>query len=87
MSFAATGGVHGASMPHRLQRIDAGHDLVAAPLAIKRHDQTHTAGVQLLRRIVAIGTGELGNAAPVVADELPGIEGTYGHDIDSREEV
>ena len=72
-------GVHGAAMPHRLERVDAGHHHVAAALAVQRHDKADAAGVDRLRGVVAVGVGELRDTVLVVADELLGIEGTRGH--------
>ncbi len=68
-------GIDGAAMPHRLQRIDAGHHHVAAAPAVQRHDQADAAGVDLLGGVVAVGGGELGDAGLVVADEI-----LCGHD-------
>ena len=51
-----------ASMP-------ASHHL-AARLAVERGDQADAAGIELLGGVVAVGGGELGGAALVVADEL-----------------
>ena len=72
-------GVDGAAVPHRLQRIDARRDHVAASLAVQRHDEPDAAGIEFLGGVVAVGGGELGGAALVVADELLGIEGKGGH--------
>jgi len=47
-------GIDGATVPHRLQRIDPGHHHVAAAIAVERHDHADAAGIDLLRRIVAI---------------------------------
>ena len=76
-------GIDGTAVPHGLERIDTGHDHVAASLAVQRHDQAHAAGVELLGGVVTIGIGEARNAALVVADELLGVEGTCGHDVGS----
>ena len=72
-------GVHGAPMPHRLQRIDARGDHVAPSLAVQRDHQTDAAGIESLGGVVAVGGGQLLGSALVVADELLGIEGKGGH--------
>jgi hypothetical protein len=76
-------GVHGAAVPHRLQRIDARRNHVAASLAVQRDHQTDAAGIESFGGVVAIGGGELLGSALVVADELLGIEGKGGHGTNS----
>ena len=74
-------GIDGAAVPHRLQRVDAGHHHVAAALAVQRHDQAHAAGIDLLGGVVAVGGGEARDTTLVVADVLLGIE-MIGHGED-----
>ena len=47
-------GVHGAAMPHRLQRIDARLHHVAPRLAVECRDEADAAGIVFLRRIVGV---------------------------------
>ncbi len=62
--------VDGATMPHRLQRIDARRHHVAAALAVERHDEADAARIQRLGGIVAVGVGQLLGAFEVLADEF-----------------
>src|SRR5262249_16304415 len=55
-------GVDGATMPHRLQGVDARCHDVASAFAVQRHDQANAAGVDLLGGVVAVGGGQAGNA-------------------------
>ena len=72
-------GIDRAAVPHRLQRIDAGRDHVAASLAVQRDHEPDAAGIESLDGVVAVSGGELVGSALVVADELLGIEGKGGH--------
>jgi hypothetical protein len=60
-------GVDRTAVPDRLQGLDAGHDHLAARLAVDRGDQADAAGVVLLGRVVEPHAGQtLGLGAPVV---------------------
>src|SRR5262249_15776733 len=74
------GGVDGAAMPPRLQRIDRRLDHRATRLAVDRRDEADTAGIVLLGGIVEPGRFQMrGIDAELLGEALAGCLRMRGH--------
>ena len=70
-------GIHGAAVPHRLQRVDAGLHNLAGCLAVQRGDEADAAGVML--RHIDVGTLKDRLVGGVAGGEFGAGLGPMGH--------
>ena len=62
-------GIHGAPVPHRFQRVDAGQNHLAPRLAVDGGDETDATGIVFVGRVVEAGCGQVPSVGPPLPDE------------------